>query len=100
MCSNAASSIWYWKRVSLLSGTGPSGATPSNGKMCASPVAADDEVDEAAADAAVDDGAAPGARDDGGVVWPLLNKPEKSSSDPTSVRQTGHTVARFYLATC
>ena len=34
----AASSIWYWKRVSLLSATGPSGATPSSGGIEASVV--------------------------------------------------------------
>ena len=38
MCWNAASSIWYWKRVSLFSATGPSGATPSSGGICASVV--------------------------------------------------------------
>ena len=40
MCWKAASSIWYWKRVSLLSATGPSGATPSSGGICASVVVA------------------------------------------------------------
>ena len=48
MCWKAASSIWYWKRVSLFSATGPSGATPSSGGICASAVVAivmaDDEV--------------------------------------------------------
>ena len=44
MCWNAASSIWYWKRVSLFRPTGPSGATPSRGGMCASVVAAAEEA--------------------------------------------------------
>ena len=73
MCWNAASSIWYWKRVSLFSATGPSGATPSSGGIDASVVVVaiviaveipDEVADEeaAAAAAAADDDS--GSEDD------------------------------------
>ena len=92
MCWKAASSIWYWKRVSLLSATGPSGATPSSGGICASVVVVIVIADDVTAPPELIATATDAEADEGGEMIPDADEDVTSGNPEDEMIEVAFTV--------
>ena len=92
MCWKAASSIWYWKRVSLFSATGPSGATPSSGGICASVVVVIVIADDVTAPPELIATATDAEADEGGEMIPDADEDVTSGNPEDEMIEVAFTV--------